>query len=316
MKRFTILLLCAAILFTACRASETATATPEEVAPTFTPNPTYTAAATYTPRPTHAPAATYTPYPTYTAYPTRTPYPSRTPTPSLTATQTAPPASAPTETPTVAPVRPRATPAPVLPPEPALARRVDTDPGPPFSITVSANRAGPNSALISGFVRNDGSETYEAIGVNVTFWDDEGYRHAHIAAKSPCVLLAPGEQCPFFVDVGVRKPVSFLLHPEGRPSGPGRESIPVALSSLNLSYDALDSVRITGLATNVNPFKAKNVVVAGMLIDASGQMVRLGWTQMLREDILPGGEVRFDMRVKRVPFASYRLYAQAERDWE
>jgi hypothetical protein len=197
-----------------------------------------------------------------------------------------------------------------------LTRRVDTDPGPPFSIHVSANRASLNSALISGYVRNDGSETYEGIGVNVTIWDDEGYRHAHIAAKSPCVLLAPGEQCPFFVDVGVRRPVSFLLHPEGRRSGPGRESIPIGLSSPQLSYDGLSSVRITGLATNANPFKAKNVLVAGMLIDGSGQMVRLGWTHMLLEDILPGDTVRFDMRVERVPFVRYELYAQAERDWE
>jgi hypothetical protein len=164
-------------------------------------------------------------------------------------------------------------------------------------------------------VRNDGAETYEGIGVNVTFWADDGFRHAHIAAKSPCVLLAPGEQCPFFVEVGVRRPVSFLLHPEGRRSGPGRESIPVGLSNLNLFYDTLDSVRITGLATNVKPFKAKNVIVVGVLEDASGQIVSLGWTHMLREDILPGSGVRFDVRVKRVPFARYRLYAQAERDW-
>jgi hypothetical protein len=106
-----------------------------------------------------------------------------------------------------------------------------------------------------------------------------------------------------------------LQHPEGRPSGPGRESIPVGLSDLKLSYDGLNSVRITGLATNVNPFKAKNVVVAGTLEDASGQMVSLGWAHVLQEDILPGSGIRFDVRVKRVPFASYRLYAQAERDW-
>jgi hypothetical protein len=197
-----------------------------------------------------------------------------------------------------------------------MVRRTDTDPGPPFSIHVSANRAGPNSALISGFVRNDAAETYEAIGVNVTIWDDEQFRHAGIAAKSPCVLLAPGEQCPFFVDVGVRRPVSFLLHPEGRPSGPGRESIPVALSNVALAYDGLDSVRITGLATNGQPFKAKNVVVIGVLEDASGQIVSLGWTHIMQEDILPGNGVRFDVRVKRVPFARYRLYAQAERDWQ
>jgi hypothetical protein len=197
-----------------------------------------------------------------------------------------------------------------------MERLVDTDPGPPFSIYVSANRAGPNHAQITGFVRNDGSETYEAINIDVTIWDDEGFRHAHLDASCPCVLLAPGEQCPFAIDVGVRRPVSFLLHPEGRPSGPGRESIPIELSNLRLFYDGLDSVRITGLATNGNPFKAKNVVVAGMLMDASGQMVSLGWAHVLEEDILPGNGVQFAVRVKRVPFVNYRLYAQAERDWQ
>jgi hypothetical protein len=197
-----------------------------------------------------------------------------------------------------------------------MLQREDTDPGPPFSIHVSANRAGPHSALISGFVRNDGTETYEAIGIRVTIWDDEDFRHAHIAAKSPCVLLAPGEQCPFFLDVGVRRPVSFLLHPEGRPSGPGRESIPVELSNTALSYNEASSVRITGLATNGQPFKAKHVVVIGVLEDASGQIVSLGWDHITAEDILPGSSVQFDVRVRRVPFARYRLYAQAERDWQ
>jgi hypothetical protein len=107
-----------------------------------------------------------------------------------------------------------------------------------------------------------------------------------------------------------------LLHPEGRRSGPGRESIPVELSNTYLSYDGLESVRITGLATNRQPFKAKNVVVIGALEDASGQIVSLGWTHIMREDILPGDGLQFDVRVKRVPFARYRLYAQAERDWE
>ncbi len=88
------------------------------------------------------------------------------------------------------------------------------------------------------------------------------------------------------------------------------------MSDVNLAYDGLNSVRITGTATNENPFKAKDVIVAGVLIDASGQMVSLGWTHMLQEDILPGSGVWFDVRVELVPFTSYQLYAQAERDWE
>jgi hypothetical protein len=168
--------------------------------------------------------------------------------------------------------------------------------------------------MITGFVRNEGTETYEAIGIVATIWDDEDFRHGPLSVRVPCTLLAPGEACPFIIDVGVRRPVSFLLHPEGRPSK--RESVPVALSRVNLSYDGLNSMRITGMASNVNAFKAKNVIVSGVLLDASGQVVSLGYGYVLTEDIVPGAGVGFDVRVRRVPFASYRLYAQAERDWE
>jgi hypothetical protein len=63
------------------------------------------------------------------------------------------------------------------------------------------------------------------------------------------------------------------------------------------------------------PFKIKNPIVTGVLIDGSAQMVSLGYTYVLVEDIEPGASVRFDLRVVDVPHASYRMYAQAERDW-
>ena len=81
-------------------------------------------------------------------------------------------------------------------------------------------------------------------------------------------------------------------------------------------YGGGDSVRITGLAANGNEFKIKNVVVAGVLRDASGEDVSVGSTFLLEEDIEPGSGVRFDLRIKYAPFARYQLYAQAERDWE
>jgi len=43
------------------------------------------------------------------------------------------------------------------------------------------------------------------------------------------------------------------------------------LSHVQLIYDATDSVRIVGMATNRQPFKAKNVVVAGVLLDTAQQ---------------------------------------------
>jgi hypothetical protein len=196
-----------------------------------------------------------------------------------------------------------------------MTRLEDKDPGPPFAILVSANRALENSVYkVTGIVRNDGTQTYEAIGVNATFFDDQGFRHGPLEADVPCLLLAPGQECPFSVDIPARRIQSFLLHPDGRPTG--TESTTVALSNLGLSYDGLESVRITGVATNVNPYKIKDIVVAGVLRDASDQIVSLGAAYILREDIEPNASVRFDLRIKRVPFTRYWLYTQAERDWQ
>ena len=77
----------------------------------------------------------------------------------------------------------------------------------------------------------------------------------------------------------------------------------------------LDSVRIVGTVTNEQPFKLKNPIVIGVLLDASGQMVSLGYTYVTVEDIEPGASVPFDLRVETRPYVRYTMYAQAERDW-
>ena len=267
------------------------------------------AAATYTPYPT------YTPNPTYTPFPTSTPIPTSTPTVGPTPTETATPTLIPTETATPAPTRPQMTPTPVNTPTPAMTRLVDKDPGPPLTISVSSNRAGENSTYqVTGIVRNDTTETYEAIRVNATFFDDQGFRHGRLQAEFPFLLLGPGEECPFSIEIAARRVVSFLLHPDGRATG--RESAPVVLSNVSLYYDSADSIRITGIATNKNEYKLKNVAVAGVLKDDSGQIVSLGSTFVLQEDILPNAQIRFELRIPRTSFYWYQLYAQAERDWE
>jgi hypothetical protein len=111
----------------------------------------------------------------------------------------------------------------------------------------------------------------------------------------------------------MRRPISVLLHPEGRPTK--RESYPVALSGMRLIADGLNSVRILGTATNEQPFKLKNPIVVGSLVDASGQTVSLGYTYVTIEDIEPGASVPFSLRVETRPYVRYKMYAQAERDW-
>jgi hypothetical protein len=196
-----------------------------------------------------------------------------------------------------------------------MTRIPDTDPGPPFSISVSANRAGEASTYkVTGTMRNDGSETYEAIGIVATFFDDEGFRHGPLRAEVPFLLLAPGETTPFSIELAARRVVSFLLHPEGRPTG--QQSAAVELRNVSLVYDSTESVRVTGRAVNINPFKIKNVALGGVLLDAGGQIVSLGVAFVLEEDIQANAAVSFDLRIERTPFVRYYVYAQAERDWE
>jgi hypothetical protein len=314
MSRKLVLIGCV-ILLAACTAPRTVEVTREVVKEV-----PVTVLVTEEPRSVSA-LPTYTPYPTYTAYPTFTqppaPTDTQTPTPTTgpTATDTATPAPTPTTKPTEGPTRPPATRAPVSTPMPAMTRLEDKDPGPPFTVLVSANRAEENSRYrVTGIMRNDGTETYEAIGLNATFWDDQGFRHGPLDAEIGCLLLRPGEECPFAVELGARRVVSFLLHPDGRPTG--RESAAVVLGNLALANDGLESVRITGMATNRNQFKVKNVVISAVLLDASGQIVSLGSTYVLEEDIVPGASVSFTARLQSQPYSRYQLYGQAERDWE
>jgi hypothetical protein len=234
---------------------------------------------------------------------------------------------------------PTSTPAPAATPVPALVRVEDTDPGPPFSIEISANNAAQDPLVersrnykVTGIVRNDGDRTYAVSGLHVTFFDADGFRgsfhrfpgrgqtggewiwHGQTEADFACLLLAPGEECPFGVEITAQNMASFLIHPDATATE--RVSVPVELGEVTLSDEGLDYVRITGAATNDSSLKIKNVVVSGVLLDAGGQIVSLGATYILEEDIEPGESVRFDLRIRVEPFAGYRLYAQAERDWE
>ena len=182
-------------------------------------------------------------------------------------------------------------------------------------------------------MRNDGDRTYAVSAIQVTFYDAEGFRgtfvpavrdgkvvggewlwHGQTEADFACLLLAPGEECPFMIEITAQNMASFLIHPDAAPTK--RESTPVKLSGVRLIADSTDYLRITGTATNSGSVKAKNVTVSGVLLDASGQMVSMGSTYVLQEDITPGESVRFDLRVEKEPYVRYLLYAQAERDWE
>jgi len=300
-----------------------ATATPTN---TSIPQPTATA----TPEPT----ATLEPIvqPTVTSQP-QTPEPTATLEPAVQATATQEVVSQATP---VVPTRPPSAAAATLP---ALEQIENTDPGPPFTIAVSRNTATQDPLVeesrqiqITGWVRNDSEQTYAVSRIGATFYDADGFRgvfvpgirdgkvvsgewlwHGAIDADFDCLLLAPGEICPFSVEITVQNMSSFRLYAEAAPTE--RESAPVALSNVQTSQDLTDYVRIQGTATNTNAFAVKNVVVSGALIDASGQMTSVGSAIVPKEGIAPGESVTFDLRIRRDAFVDYQLYAQAERDW-
>ena len=227
----------------------------------------------------------------------------------------------------------------VAAPEPALEELEDTDPGPPLTIEVSANRAAQDPLvdqsrqyLVTGVVRNDGEETYAVSAILATFFDAEGFRgtidrkirdgqvvsaewnwHGQTEAEFAALLLAPGEEWPFRIEITAQDMASFLLHPDAVATE--RESDPVELSDVQVIDEGMGYLRIRGTATNVNAFEIKNVTVSAVLRDASGEIVSLGSTYVIQEEIAPGESVRFDVRVAKQAFVSYELYAQAEQDW-
>jgi hypothetical protein len=287
-----------------------ATALATTSAPTQTPTPASTA--------TPAPAATTNPSPTVEA----TSAPSNTP-------------AAPTKPASRAAARATATPQPSA--APALTQLEDKDPGPPFSIEISANQAivDPLDAQnmtykVTGLVRNNGSDTYTVSAVHITFFDAGGFRgsfyrfpqpwetggewvwHGKTDAAFGCLLLAPGETCPFGVEITARNMASFLVHADATVTG--RQSVPVTLSNLRVTRDGSSYVRITGTATNSNSFTVKNVNVAGTLLDANGQIVSVGSTYIVQTGIVPGGSVSVDLRLPAASYANYRLYGRAEQE--
>jgi hypothetical protein len=106
---------------------------------------------------------------------------------------------------------------------------------------------------------------------------------------------------------------SFLIHPDAVVAT--REWVPVEVSNVRIIQDNTGFVRFTGTATNTGTVKAKNVTVAGTLLDADGYIVSVGSTLVMQENIAPGESVSFDLRVERQAYATFQLYAQAERDW-
>jgi hypothetical protein len=131
-------------------------------------------------------------------------------------------------------------------------------------------------------------------------------------ARVACKLLRPGESCPFFLEANLRRPTEVLVRPDGALTR--LEGAPMTISDVRLVPDGLISVRVTGRATNANPFRVTEPNVGAVLLDEYGQIVSLGYAIGDAAGIAPGASVSFEIRVKHRPYVSYQVYAQAQRE--
>jgi len=305
MQRYiSLLVIVIALLAVGCRATTpeatpTATSAPqtqEVVEATLLPRPTLLPTATQPP--TAAPTPTPMPEPTETPIPepTATPLPTETPEPTA-VPSTAPPAAAPPARSTVVAYD-------------ALTLLPDTDPAPPLSLSVSANRALEGDRyLVTGWMRNDSDQTYSGLAVVATFFFESGRRYNPIREMLPCSLLEPGQTCPFVVTANARDLAEVLLHPEGRPTD--RQSVPVTLSGLSRYADPVGYVHLTGNVTNPNAFAIRDVGLTGTLLDSRGELVSAG-ILMLPDTLEPGKSVAFDLPLYWRAYSTYTIEARAE----
>jgi hypothetical protein len=196
----------------------------------------------------------------------------------------------------------------------------DKDITPPLVFELSAVRkdtapgAGQGDYILSGLVRNEQDQTREGVTVVATFRDAEGFYFGPLNARVACRFLRQGEACPFFLEATLRRPTEVLVRPDGAPTR--LESAPMTVQNVRLVSDALISVRLTGTATNPNPFSVREPNVGAVLLDEYGQIVSLGYTIVDAENVAPGASIPFDIRIDRRPYLTYQLYAQAQREQE
>jgi len=186
----------------------------------------------------------------------------------------------------------------------------DPNVAPPLAVIVSANQLLEGyHHKVSGFLRNDGDQNYTGLGIVATFFMSDGRRYGPIKVDAGCLLIAPGEVCPFVVEATSKDLVSVILHPEGRPTERGRA--PVTVSVTGHSRDSVGYVHLTGRITNDNPFTIRNTTVTGALLDAAGAIVSVDSVVVI-EMVDPGQSAAFEVVIPYVSYSSYQVYAQAE----
>jgi hypothetical protein len=187
-------------------------------------------------------------------------------------------------------------------------------------------------------VRNDSSETYGGVGVIATFYEeatpcsehqvthrnpdgseeivtveDCDYNwHGPVKVYASCQLLLPGAQCPFSLEIYPEDYVSYMLHVQGTPVQ-YRQPASLVVNGVNVNNNSFGYVRITGTATNANPFTVRDANIVVTLLGSGGEIVTVG-SMVVPGEIAPGASVAFDLRMEYEPYTEYRLTAEATQN--
>ena len=181
----------------------------------------------------------------------------------------------------------------------------------------------------NSFAVNAGDQVYAVNAVNFTFYDADGFRgsfyrfpsrrygewieHGAPEADFDCMLLAPGEACPFTAEIAAYNMGSFYVHADA-VIAEWREPAPVEVQNASL-VDQGSNVRISGTIINPNTYAIKNVVVNGVLLDANGQITSMGSAYYV-QSIAPGASVAFNALIPVDTYVTYQVYVQAEGDFK
>lgn len=191
----------------------------------------------------------------------------------------------------------------------ALTILDDETPAPPLTVIVSMNSKFEGYRFrISGLVRNDAAEPYAGLGMNATFFRDDGSRFGPIKVNVQCPVLEPGESCPFLLEAIDKGITQVMLHPDGHPTE--RRTVPVETRSVSSYRDTLGYVHITGSVFNPNPVAVRDVTVTGALIDDRGEIVSTG-VALLLQTIEAGASASFDVLIRHAPYTRTQLFVQA-----
>jgi len=196
----------------------------------------------------------------------------------------------------------------------ALSRVDDVDPAPPFAVLVDSVRLVEGGATykVTGWIRNDGAETYEGIGLEATFYDGSAWHFGPFDAICACYTLEPGQSCAFSAEAYARDYTEYRLHPEGAPLKAWTGS-PTALTVTDAVVAGIEAgyVRLTGVVQNQTGSAVNAVRVSVALMDSDGAVTGVG-TTIVAGQLAPGAETSFSLRVLSGVYASHNVTAEAE----